>query len=186
MDINYMRDNMKTGKNFIFSMLALMLIVVLNTSVYACEKESVVVSSKVLQDDSKAYIRQDTLSSGEVVESGVIVIKTKPIISTFSYGGGHWDSGTCYSNVTGVKVYKDFGGKRISFIADVSLVDPNCTPKSSRINNAYDVSLNGMTRNSRISDAKYREDYYGPGYATGTYEGYSVTLYVGNGRMWTD
>lgn len=88
-----------------------------------------------------------------------------------------WDSGTCYSNVRGLYVYKEIDGNRIQFTADVALVDPKCG-NGSRILRGYDITLNRKRGGyfTTTSSTQY----------TANYSGYSVSLYVSDGRMWTD
>ncbi|WP_295149040.1 hypothetical protein [uncultured Peptoniphilus sp.] len=133
-----------------------------------------VVETIIVEENENKFIKQDILKDGTIVESGAILI---PKIQLYDYSGGSWDSGTCYSNVRGLYVYKEIDGNRIQFTADVALVDPICG-NTSRILRGYDITLN-----------RKRGGYFtttSPAQYTAYHSGYKVSLYVSDGRMWTD
>lgn len=141
---------------------------------YSNYDNSEVVETIILEENENKFVKQDTLNDGTIVESGAILI---PKIQLYDYSGGSWDSGTCYSNVRGLYVYKEIDGNRIQFTADVALVDPKCG-NGSRILRGYDITLNRKRGGyfTTTSSTQY----------TANYSGYSVSLYVSDGRMWTD
>lgn len=133
-----------------------------------------VVETIIVEENENKFIKQDILKDGTIVESGAILI---PEIQLYDYSGGSWDSGTCYSNVRGLYVYKEIDGNRIQFTADVALVNPICG-NGSRILRGYDITLN-----------RKRGGYFtttSPTQYTAYHSGYNVSLYVSDGRMWTD
>lgn len=133
-----------------------------------------VIGTVILEDNGKSFIKQDKLEDGSIVESGIIFL---PNVTTFDYIGGSWDSGTCYANVRGVYVYKIIDGNRIQFTADVALVDPKCGD-GSKIMRGYDITLNRRKGGYFTTTT--------PTQYTASHSGYSVSLFVENGKMWTD
>lgn len=152
-----------------------------STDVIKLNKEDII-DTIILEDNDDNFRKIDIYEDGTEVESGIVTIPPLDSsndfnITPFAYTGGSWDRGTCYAIGRGIYVYKEIGGNRIQFIADVDLINPSCGT-GTKIVRGYDITLNKKLGGyfTHTSNTRY----------TAYHSGYSLSLYVGGSSMWTD
>lgn len=169
----------KFKKYTLLSLLVFMLFGYINTPVASANSEEFmldaeIVETHIIEDSEERFIKQEITEDGSIIETGIIML---PQISPFASKDGSWNTGTCYSNVRGLLVYRDYHGNRIQFRADVDLVDPKCG-SGSRIIKGDQIALNKKLGGYFTTTTSTQYSAY--------HSGFSVTLYVGNGQLWTD